>query len=257
MRRDDLWHLLERAYQSGIEGPGKEVHFLILLAFLLSFGFIRTSTHMIKAEVSWWPGNVSTKSGTHIHHMVWGIISLMISGYLGLSLEPDSPWRELIAVWFGIGLGLTLDEFALWLNLEDVYWQQKGRESIDAVIVVGALLALSLIGLPFWIDVLEAFLTTAGVGGDRLSASESTAILVPVQVAGAGLALVCILKGKRFPALIGIFVPVVGLIGSVRLARPGSRWAHRFYKDSKLRRSQTRYAALQQTSADSSPKASR
>ncbi len=111
------------------------MHFLILAAFLLSFGFIRSSAHMIRAQVSWWPGNVEAKGGTHIHHMVWGILTLMVAGYLGLSLQPDSPWRELTAIAFGIGMGLTLDEFALWLNLEDVYWQQKGRQSIDAVVV--------------------------------------------------------------------------------------------------------------------------
>ena len=58
---------IAEAYRSGIEAPGKETHFLILLAFVASFGFIRTSAHMIRAEVSWWPGNVETKGGTHVH----------------------------------------------------------------------------------------------------------------------------------------------------------------------------------------------
>ncbi len=111
----------------------------------------------------------------------------------------DSPWRELTAIAFGIGMGLTLDEFALWLNLEDVYWQQKGRQSIDAVVVAATLLAVTLIGLPFWIDVTQAFLTTAGIGGVRLDPTESTAILAPVQVAGALLAAACLYKGKRLP----------------------------------------------------------
>ena len=123
---------LERAYDSGIQAPGKELHFLVLLAFIISFGFIRTSAHLIKAQVSWWPGNVETKSGTHIHHMVWGILLLMSMGYLGIAVVGGSPWEELVAIGFGIGLGLTLDEFALWLNLEDVYWAPKGRQSIDA-----------------------------------------------------------------------------------------------------------------------------
>ena len=81
-------------------------------------------------------------------------------------------------------MGLTLDEFALWLNLEDVYWTEKGRQSIDAVIVTTCLLAITLIGLQFWIDVLEAGLGSLGIGGDELSGGESTAILVPLQVAG-------------------------------------------------------------------------
>jgi hypothetical protein len=238
----DLWDKLTRAYDSGIQVPGKEIHFLILVAFLLSFGFIRTSAHMIKAQVSWWPGNVETKGGTHIHHMVWGILLLMVAGYLGLSIEPSSPWRELTALAFGIGMGLTLDEFALWLNLEDVYWQQKGRQSIDAVIVTATLLAVTLIGLPFWIDVLQAFLTTAGIGGDRLSSSESTAILAPVQVVGVLLSMVCLAKGKRFAAIVGIFVPLVALVGAVRLAHPDSRWAHRLYRDGRMTKARARFS---------------
>jgi hypothetical protein len=236
-----LWDKLSRAYDAGIQAPGKEVHFLILLAFLASFGFIRTSAHMIRAQVSWWPGNVETKGGTHIHHMVWGILLLIVTGYVGLALAPASPWRELVAIAFGIGMGLTLDEFALWLNLEDVYWQEKGRQSIDAVVVTTALLAVTLIGLPFWIDAIQAFLTTAGIGGTRLSTGESTAILAPVQVAGALLALVCLSKGKRFVAIVGLFVPLVALVGAVRLADPESAWARRFYRGSRLTRARARF----------------
>jgi hypothetical protein len=213
---------IERAYDSGIQAPGKEVHFLILVAFLLSFGFIRTSAHMIRAQVSWWPGNVETKSGTHIHHMVWGILLLMTMGYIGLSLDPESPWREAVAVAFGIGMGLTLDEFALWLNLEDVYWAQKGRQSIDAVIVATLLLAITLVGLQFWIDVYEASLVLLGVGGERLEPGETAAVLIPLQVLAAALAIVCIRKGKFLTALVGLFVPLVALIGAIR---PGKRRA--------------------------------
>jgi hypothetical protein len=144
------------AYDRHIQIPGKEIHFLILVAFVCAFGFIRASAHMIRAQVSWWPGNVETKGGTHIHHLVWGILLLLTMGYLGLAVDPDSPWLELVAIAFGIGIGLTLDEFALWLNLEDVYWQERGRQSIDAVVLVAGLLTITLLGLQFWIDVLEA-----------------------------------------------------------------------------------------------------
>ena len=105
------------------------------MAFLVTFGFIRTSAHMIKAQVSWWPGNVQV-GGTHIHHLVWGILLLLIMGYVGVAMAPPSPWHEIVTVLFGVGTGLTLDEFALWLNLEDVYWSHQGRRSIDAVIVL-------------------------------------------------------------------------------------------------------------------------
>ena len=215
----DLWDKLERAYQVGVEAPGKEVHLLILLALVITFGVVRTITHAIRNQSKWWPGhNLETKSGLHIHHMVPGILLLMFCGYLGLSLEPGSPWRELLAVAFGVGLGLTLDEFALWLNLDDVYWQEKGRQSIDAVIVTASLLTITLLGLQFWIDVLEAGLGFLGVGGERLSSGESAAILIPLQVAGACLAFVCFRKGKTLTGLVGLFIPLVALVGAVRPA---------------------------------------
>jgi hypothetical protein len=237
---DKLTDDIARAYDQGIQAPGKETHFLILLSFLISFGFIRTSAHLIRAQVSWWPGNVETKGGTHVHHMVWGILALMVCGYIGLAVAPDSPWREITAIVFGIGMGLTLDEFALWLNLEDVYWSDKGRESIDAVVVTATLLIVALIGLQFWIDTLEALAVYFGYGGDNLSGSESAALLIPLQALGLALAVVCFLKGKKFAAILGLFIPAVALIGAVRLAKPGSRWARR-YEGGKLKRSQARF----------------
>jgi hypothetical protein len=222
-----LWDDITRAYDHHIQVPGKETHFLILLAFICSFGFIRTSAHMIRAQVSWWPGNVETKGGTHVHHLVWGILLLIVSGYVGVAVAPDSPWRELAAIVFGIGLGLTLDEFALWLNLEDVYWSEKGRQSIDAVVVTVCLLAISLIGLPFWIDVYQALLTLLGVGGEHLSGGETAFVVVPVQVAAVCLALVCFAKGKWMTAAVGLFVPLVALVGALRPAKPGSSWRRR------------------------------
>ncbi|HYP49265.1 MAG TPA: hypothetical protein VEQ61_11570 [Thermoleophilaceae bacterium] len=209
-----LWEDIKHAYVDGIEAPGHEAHFLVLVAFLISFGFIRTSAHMIKAQVSWWPGNVETKGGTHIHHMVWGILLLIVAGYLGIAVATESPWREIVAVAFGIGMGLTLDEFALWLNLKDVYWQQQGRQSIDAVVVTAALLTISLLGLQFWIDVYEALLVLAGIDRDR-----SAAILIPIQVAAVALAIVCFRKGKKLTGIVGLFFPLVALIGALRPAR--------------------------------------
>jgi hypothetical protein len=245
---DGLLDDIGNAYERGISAPGKEAHFLLLLAFICSFGFIRTSAHMIRAQVSWWPGNVETKGGTHIHHLVWGILLLLVSGYVGITVEPGSPWRELVAVAFGIGMGLTLDEFALWLNLEDVYWSEKGRESIDAVVVAVSLLTITLLGLSFWIDLLQAVLVFLGVGGERLEPGESTAVLTALQLGGVCLAAVCFLKGKKFAGLVGLFVPAVALVGAVRLAKPGSRWARR-YDGGKLDRARARFAGGQLATA--------
>jgi hypothetical protein len=240
---DKFFSDIELAYRTHIEAAGKEYHFLILLAFLLSWGFIRTSAHMIHAQVSWWPGNVQTKGGTHVHHLVWGILLLLSMGYIGLSFDLGSPWFELVAILFGIGMGLTLDEFALWLNLQDVYWTQKGRQSIDAVIVTTCLLVISLLGLQFWIDVHEAFIVLLGIGGEELEGYETSLFLIPWQVLGVGLAIVCILKGKTFMAIVGLFVPLVGLVGAVRAAKPGSRWDRRRRRPAKPPAPQARSSA--------------
>jgi hypothetical protein len=222
-----LWDDITRAYDQHIQVPGKETHFLILLAFLCSFGFIRTSTHMIKAQVSWWPGNVETKSGTHIHHMFWGILLLITMGYIGLATEIDDPWYELVAVGFGIGMGLTLDEFALWLNLEDVYWQEKGRQSIDAVIVTTTMLIIALMGLQFWIDIREALLLAIGVGGERFTGGESAPYLITLQLIGAGLAIITVLKGRLLLGIVALFVPLIALVGALLKPRPDSWWVRR------------------------------
>lgn len=215
-------------YQEGIVDAGKEPAFFFLLAFLVSFGFIRTSAHMIRAQVSWWPGNVEV-GGTHIHHMVWGILTLMISGWIGIAVDPGSPGREIVAVAFGIGTGLTLDEFALWLELKDVYWSQEGRKSIDAVIVAAILAGFGVLGFTVLVDLAD----------DLESA-------VLALIGGAGL-LNLILVGVNFAkekfgvGALGIFVPFVSLAGAARLGRPTSIWA-RLYDDEKKQRATERFA---------------
>ena len=204
-----LWDDIATAYDKDIQVPGKEAHFLILMAFVCSFGFIRFSAHMIRAQVSWWPGNVETKSGTHIHHMFWGILLLITMGYIGIATSIPDPWFELVALAFGIGMGLTMDEFALWLNLEDVYWQKKGRQSIDAVVITISLLVVALLGLRFWIDIWDAVLVMIGV--QRGNAW----LAIPIQLIGVAFAIVCFRKGRTLVGLVGLFVPVVAVIGAL------------------------------------------
>jgi hypothetical protein len=206
---EQLWDDITRAYDHHIAAPGKETHFLILLAFICSFGFIRTSAHMIRAQVSWWPGNVETKSGTHVHHLVWGILLLLSMGYVGISTDLGSPWFEFVAIAFGIGMGLTMDEFALWLNLQDVYWSDKGRQSIDAVVVTTGLLVIALLGLEFWIAVWDAVLILAGMDHGRAW------VAIPIQVIGVALAIVCFRRGRKLTGIVGLFVPLVAIVGAV------------------------------------------
>jgi hypothetical protein len=185
---------------------------ILLAAMLLSFGFIRFSTRMIRAEVSWWPGNV-TPGGVHIHHLVFGIVFMMAAGFVGFAIPPDEPWIELLAALFGIGMGLTLDEFALWLYLEDVYWAEEGRSSVDAVIlaaIIGGGLIVGFVPLD------------AGSGG-------STLAIVSTVMITLGICAIVALKGKISTAVIGMFIPPVAWVAAIRLARPGSWWAKRRY----------------------------
>jgi hypothetical protein len=185
---------------------------LILLgSMLLSFGFIRFSTRMIRAEVSWWPGNV-TPGGLHIHHLVFGIVLMMLAGFLNFVIEPPSPWFEILAGVFGVGMGLTLDEFALWLYLDDVYWTEQGRSSVDAVVFA------AIIGG----GVIVGFVPLDASGGSILAIVVSVAITL-------GVCGIVALKGKVSSAVIGMFIPPVAWVAAIRLARPGSWWAKRRY----------------------------
>jgi hypothetical protein len=203
--------------------------FVLLAAFLVSFLFIRTSARLMRSpKVPWWPGSVTTGSGLHIHHLVWGIVLVLLSGFLGFAIDPPSPWGEVLAGAFGFGAGLTLDEFALWVRLEDVYWSQEGRASLDAVVVAALLGGLIVLGAaPF--DTSQA------------GPAESIATVVAFDVL---LCVLAIVKGKPLLGLIGVFIPLVSLVGALRLAAPSSPWARRRYKaDSrKLARSQARFA---------------
>ena len=218
-------------YERAIVDTGRQPEFLFFVAFLLSWGFIRTSAHLIRAQVSWWPGNVSV-SGTHIHHLVWGILLLLIAGYIGVAVQPDSPWHEIVAVLFGIGTGLTLDEFALWLNLRDVYWEKEGRRSIDAVIVAACLSGMVLVGYAAWVDVADDVesLVFALVGAFGIAA---------IVIAAVNAA-----KEKFGMALVGLFVLPIGVVGALRLGRPHSLWARLFYRGDKHSRAQQRFGTL-------------
>ena len=192
---------------------GDRAGFLALAGFLASFTFIRMSTRLMRSpKVPWWPGSVKT-GGVHVHHLVFGIVLVILAGFLQFALQPASPWLEIFAVAFGIGMGLTLDEFALWLHLEDVYWAEEGRRSVDAVIVA-TIVAIAVV------------LGVAPVGeGDTGSVVTIAVAMAEVLV----FAAVAAAKGKYWSALVGMFVPPVGWVAAIRLAKPGSPWARRRY----------------------------
>jgi hypothetical protein len=145
---DDIGH----AYDHHIVREGKEQAFWMLVAFLTTFLVVRLITHAIRAGRGPF-GNVSV-GGLHLHHLVPGILLVLITGYLSNAIHPRAG-RTTVAIFFGIGAALTLDEFALWLHLKDVYWQKQGRRSIDIVIIAATLAGLFLLGFSFWRDVVR------------------------------------------------------------------------------------------------------
>jgi len=130
---------------------GRRVALRALVAFLITFAVLRALTAIVHFEL--FPHgpfrNLVTKSGLHIHHLFWGILLLMATGFGALATRAEK-WHLRIAVVFGIALALTLDEFALWLRLADVYWSPEGIESIKAGAFVAALLGIYAFGQPFF-----------------------------------------------------------------------------------------------------------
>jgi hypothetical protein len=196
---------------------------LLLAAFLITFVLTRTYTRLARAH-GW--GSASA-NGIHVHHMVVGIILILLSGLVEIASRPSGLGRDAIAIVFGVGAAFTLDEFALWLYLRDVYWSEEGHRSVDAS-VIGVLLAgLFLVGLsPFGVH--------DGGRAPRL-------VAFIVVAASVGFALITFAKGKLTLGVLAVFVPPVGLVCAVRLGKPRSLWARRFYGEHKLERAHRRF----------------
>lgn len=145
-----------RAHYQNLTLP-RRVALRVLAAFLATVALLRLFTAIIHYQV--FPHgpfrDVITKSGLHIHHLFWGILLLIVTGFGALASRRER-WHLRIAIVFGVALGLTLDEFALWLRLADVYWTHEGIESIQAVAVVAAILATYAFGLPFWHELVRS-----------------------------------------------------------------------------------------------------
>ena len=203
-------------YTHNIFDSGREPALVMLVAFVLTFICARTYTRM--ARIKGW-GSASI-GDVHAHHLVFGVVIALIAGALAFALPPgQQPWVELVlAALFGGGAALILDEFALIFHLQDVYWEEQGRKSVDAVVI-----ALTL-GFLF-------MLRTAPLGQ---SDDSSRLVLTTTLIINLGFVVVAALKGKIYMAVIGVFVPSVAQVGAVRLGKPDSIWARRFYhKNSK------------------------
>jgi hypothetical protein len=199
--------------------------FVCFAAFLITFVVTRVITRMIRAGKGPFHDNVSD-SGLHVHHAVPGIILLVVGAFVAVGTDSDA-WIIVAAVLVGAGTSLVLDEFALILHLQDVYWSDEGRISVEMVSLAIACLGLVLIGVrPF---------DFSGDGVDALSIGATIAVTV-VSIVG------CVDKGKYPTALFGAFLPVVSIVGAIRMARPDSRWARRRYSPEKVEQAKERAA---------------
>lgn len=202
-------------YRNIVE-PGKLPLLLALLSFVTSFLVTRTITRMIRAGRG--PFKNITPGGMHIHHVVPGVILVIIGGFGAVGSGRYGLGAMISAVLFGLGAGLVLDEFALILHLDDVYWSEQGRKSVEIVVLTAALVALVLGGfLPFGVNELTQ------------EERQSRGLVAMNTATNFFLALIALWKGKARTALFGVVVPFVALIGAIRLARPGSPYAKRFY----------------------------
>jgi hypothetical protein len=219
-----------RWFEDDIIGRGRLPLLCCLVAFILTFFVTRTFVRYIRHRADlgvpprWWePRNIHIGK-MHIHHVLVGVLLVMISGVtlVALSVTGHEPEDTAAAIVFGIGAALVLDEYALILHLSDVYWEEDGRTSVDAVfaaVAVGGLLVLGLHPLMFfislWQDTTHSVLLRAGV--------------VFAMVLTLPLAVLVVLKGKVWTGLIGMFFVPLLVIGAIRLSRPQAPWARWLY----------------------------
>ena len=198
-----------------------------LIAFILTFFVTRTIVRYIRSQANsdaprkWWqPRNISAGGGLHIHHVVIGVILVMVSGLTMVTLAVDGGVPEFTAasILFGVGAALVLDEFALILHLSDVYWAEDGRTSVDAVFVAVAVAGLLILGFSplsfFDIDIWRS---------DQSVVART--IVVVVAAVTLALAVVVLLKGKVWTGLVGMFITPLLVVGAIRLSRPHAPWA--------------------------------
>ncbi|WP_338898695.1 hypothetical protein WBG99_26485 [Streptomyces sp. TG1A-60] len=205
-------------WERNIIEPGKLPLLLALTAFVLTFLITRVITRLIRAGKGPFR-NISGGGGVHIHHVVPGVVLAIVGGFGSVASDRHG-WGALIsAVLFGMGAGLVLDEFALILHLADVYWSEAGRRSVEVVVLTAALVGLMLVGfLPFGVnDLSDEELQDRGA----VMVSMGTNFLI---------ALIALSKGKPRTAIFGVVIPLIAVIGAIRLARPTSAWARRFYR---------------------------
>jgi len=229
-------------YQTHLIDTERSAALWVLIGFVVTYAITRSITLKIRRKSAEPPTEAAADEeggglindihigGVHVHHQVWGILLVLITGLLEFRYSPGSPGQEILGALFGVGAALALDEFALWLHVEDVYWSEEGKKSIDAVMIAVVVGAGLLIG--------AAPLGLSGGAGDT-----GVWFAMLVVVVHIGYTIICMLKGKIPTGLIGLVVSIVSLVGAIRLAKPTSYWARRFYNQQKMAKAEARFAA--------------
>lgn len=217
-----------------------------LLAFLTTFLLTRAVVRYIRSHAGtaatrhWWqPHNIRIGS-QHIHHVVFGVVLVMVSGVTLVALGEDGNQLQfcLAATAFGIGAALVLDEYALILHLSDVYWEEDGRTSVDAVFAATAVTGLLVLGfhpltflISLWHDTHSPLIHTGVFAG---------------LVLALPLGVLVLFKGKVWTGLTGMFFFPLLVIGAIRLSRPHAPWARWRYlgRRDKMRRAMDRERRL-------------
>ncbi len=207
-------------YEEHIWENGKEPLLFLFVAFIIAFALTRLYTRLARSR-GWGSGSVG---GTHMHHMVPGIVLMVVCGILGFStLTNGEIAYELVAIGFGVGAALTLDEFAMIFHLRDVYWAEEGRTSMNAMFMGIALAGLLLVvASPFGVD-------------DETRRDGALSVFLTVFV-NLSFAIVAFLKKKPILGTVSVIFPFIGIIPAVRYAKPGSPWARWFYDPTKAKR---------------------
>lgn len=212
-------------YEHNVYQAGKEPLLLLLLSFLITFTLTRAYTRIARVR-GWGSAHVGD---VHMHHVVPGVLLIIAAGLVEFAVTPDTVYSELLAIMFGAGAALTLDEFAMVLRLDDVYWSPEGRESIDAIIILTVV-------------ILFAFTATAPFGA---TPNDTAGAIWTTIAINAGLSVITLAKGKLKLAIVSIVFAPLAIIGAVRLAKPGSWWARRFYTPERGRRAAKKLARAQ------------
>ncbi|MFC8510817.1 hypothetical protein ACFU3J_27665 [Streptomyces sp. NPDC057411] len=218
-------------FSRNIVEPGKLPLFLALTSFVLTFLVTRTVTRLIRAGKG--PFRNVSSGGLHIHHVVPGVVLTVVGGFGAVaSGGREGVGAAVFAVLFGVGAGLVLDEFALILHLDDVYWSEDGRKSVEVVVLTAALVLLTLAGF-----------SPLGVNDMSTEERHNRATFLLTLGVNFLLVLVTLVKGKFRMAVLGTLVPFVAIVGAVRLARPGSWWDRRLYARRHRSRARSRVRA--------------